>query len=295
MDKKGEIDFLSKLIKPNLGLITNISYAHIKNFKNLNQIAQAKGELIDNILPGGSMVINMDDKYYRYLLKKAKKRKLRITTYSKKKINADIILLNKKKIYKTHIINLKIKGEKKSFLIPNDLSNYTENIIATISILINYFDIEKINKNIFLGFNIPKGRGSIINIYKGSKKITIIDESYNSNPLSFKFALESFDAGYKQNNRKFLLIGNMLELGRHTKKLHMEIARYINKSKVNKTYVYGKFTKHTFNKLKPQIRGRILTNIMDIYNLINKDLPNNSFLMVKGSNSTGLNKIIQNL
>ena len=242
MDKKGEIDFLSKLIKPNLGIITNISYAHIKNFKNLNQI-QAKGELIDNILPGGSMVINMDDKYYRYLLKKAKKRKLRITTYSKKKINADIILLNKKKIYKTHIINLKIKGEKKSFLIPNDLSNYTENIIATISILINYFDIEKINKNIFLGFNIPKGRGSIINIYKGSKKITIIDESYNSNPLSLKFALERFDAGYKQNNRKFLLIGNMLELGRHTKKLHMEIARYINKSKVNKTYVYGKFTK----------------------------------------------------
>ena len=237
----------------------------------------------------------MDDKYYRYLLKKAKKRKLRITTYSKKKINADIILLNKKKIYKTHIINLKIKGEKKSFLIPNDLSNYTENIIATISILINYFDIEKINKNIFLGFNIPKGRGSIINIYKGSKKITIIDESYNSNPLSLKFALERFDAGYKQNNRKFLLIGNMLELGRHTKKLHMEIARYINKSKVNKTYVYGKFTKHTFNKLKPQIRGRILNNNMDILNLINKDLPNNSFLMVKGSNSTGLNKIIQNL
>ena len=45
MDKKGEIDKLTKLIKPNLGLITNISYAHIKNFKNLNQIAEAKGEI----------------------------------------------------------------------------------------------------------------------------------------------------------------------------------------------------------------------------------------------------------
>ena len=79
-----------------------------------------------------------------------------------------------------------------------------------------------------------------------------------------------------------------------TQKNYIKIAKYINNSKVNKTYVYGNHTKHTFNKLKPQI-GRILTNIMDIYNLINKDLPNNSFLMVKGSNSTGLNKIIQKL
>ena len=41
----------------------NISYAHIENFKNLNQIAQAKGEIIKNIIPGGAMVINRDDKY----------------------------------------------------------------------------------------------------------------------------------------------------------------------------------------------------------------------------------------
>ena len=46
MNKKGEINSLTKLIKPNLGLITNISYAHIQNFKNLNQIAKAKGEMI---------------------------------------------------------------------------------------------------------------------------------------------------------------------------------------------------------------------------------------------------------
>ena len=87
----------------------------------------------------------------------------------------------------------------------------------------------------------------------------------------------------------------MLELGKHSKKLHIEIAKYINNSKVNKTHIYGNHIKHTFNKLKPQIKGKILTNKMDIYNLINKDLPNNSLLMVKGSNSTGLNKIIQKL
>ena len=125
--------------------------------------------------------------------------------------------------------------------------------------------------------------------------MTLIDESYNSNPLSLKFALERYDYLYKKNNKKFLLIGNMLELGKYSKKLHIKIAKYINNSKINKAYVYGDQTKHTFNKLKPQIRGKILKNKMDIYKLIKNDLPNNSFLMVKGSNSTGLNKIIQNL
>ena len=62
MDKEGEIDYLTKLIKPNLGLITNISYAHVENFKNLNQIAKAKSEIITNIVSGGTMVINKDDK-----------------------------------------------------------------------------------------------------------------------------------------------------------------------------------------------------------------------------------------
>ncbi len=295
MDKKGEIHDLTKLIKPNLGLITNISYAHIENFKNLDQIANAKAEIINNILPGGTMIINMDDHYCKYFIKKAKIKKLKIITYSKNNRNADIFLIGHKRNKNKYLMNIKIKNKKKYFLVSNNLSYYKENILATISVLINYFDIEKLNKNLFLDFKIPLSRGSIINYQKKSKKLTIIDESYNSNPLSFKFALERFDTTYKDRNKKFLLVGNMLELGKHSKSLHRKIAEYINKSKLNKAYVYGNFTKHTFNKLKPQIRGKILNKYSDIMNLINKDLPNNSFLMIKGSNSTGLNNIIKNL
>ena len=52
MDKKGEINNLTKIIKPDLGIITNISYAHSKNFKNINQIADAKAEIMNNIKNG---------------------------------------------------------------------------------------------------------------------------------------------------------------------------------------------------------------------------------------------------
>ena len=78
MDKKGEIDFLSKIIKPNLAIITNISYAHSKNFKNINGIANAKSEIINNVVNGGSIILNKDDKFYSYLKTKALKRNLKI-------------------------------------------------------------------------------------------------------------------------------------------------------------------------------------------------------------------------
>ena len=86
MDKKGEIDYLTKLIKPNIGLITNISYAHIKNFKNLNQIARCKGEIINNMLKGGTMIINMDDNYFKYFIKKSKNLILILSLIVKKNI-----------------------------------------------------------------------------------------------------------------------------------------------------------------------------------------------------------------
>ena len=82
MDKKGEIDYLSKILKPNLGIITNISYAHSKNFRNINGIAEAKSEIIKNIIKGGTIILNKDDKFYNFLKTKANNQKLKIYSFS---------------------------------------------------------------------------------------------------------------------------------------------------------------------------------------------------------------------
>ena len=158
-----------------------------------------------------------------------------------------------------------------------------------------YFDVSKLNQNIFKSFKNTEGRGDYKKIKIKNKIINLIDESYNSNPLSLKSSLANFDKININKKRKHIILGDMLELGKFSKKLHIKIAKYINKSDINKIYVYGNYTKHTFNKLKPQMRGKILNNKLEILNLIKKQLPNNSFLMIKGSNSTGLNKIIKNL
>ena len=96
MDKKGEIDFLTKKIMPDVGVITNISYAHIKNFKSLNDIAEAKSEIINNITEGGSIVLNADDKYFNFLKNKSLKKKLRIISFGiKNKSNIKLVKIKK--------------------------------------------------------------------------------------------------------------------------------------------------------------------------------------------------------
>ena len=78
MSKKGEINNLSKVVKPNIAIITNIAEAHIENFKNLNHIAKAKGEIINNISSQGSLIIDRDSKFFNYFKSKAEKRKIKV-------------------------------------------------------------------------------------------------------------------------------------------------------------------------------------------------------------------------
>ena len=75
MSGAGEIDKLSRLIKPHFGIITNIGEAHIENFKNLGGIAAAKAEIINNITEKGTLILNRDDQYFSYLEKKGKVKK----------------------------------------------------------------------------------------------------------------------------------------------------------------------------------------------------------------------------
>ena len=83
----------------------------------------------------------------------------------------------------------------------------------------------------------------------------------------------------------------MLELGKYSKKLHIEAAHYINATKIDKVYVYGKNIIETFNKIKPQKRGKILNSKKDILNFVKNDIKSSEYLMIKGSNETGLSKL----
>ena len=83
----------------------------------------------------------------------------------------------------------------------------------------------------------------------------------------------------------------MLELGKFSKKLHIEAAKIVNNTNINRVYVFGKKIIYTFNKIRPQKRGKILYSSKDISNFLSNDIKDGEYLMIKGSNSTGLNNI----
>ena len=93
MSKAGEINKLTKLIKPHIGIITNIGEAHIENFKNISGIANAKSEIIKNIQKSGTIILNRDDKFFNLFLKKAKKQNLKVVSFGKSR-KSDVCLIS---------------------------------------------------------------------------------------------------------------------------------------------------------------------------------------------------------
>jgi len=291
MSKAGEIKNLTKLIKPQIGIITNIGEAHLENFKNINGIAKAKSEIIENIEFGGTVILNRDDQFFNYLQKKAKSYKLKVLTFGKHKKSDFLIkkIINKKdksKVFiniNNRIIDLEIK----------DLN--INNVLAAMAVLkelkIDLYNI----KNKFKKLESPNGRGKKHNILRYKKKFKLIDESYNANPLSVKNAIKRLSLIKKEKFNKFLVLGDMLELGSKSKVFHEELSKVINNSDIDKVFIKGKKTIFTYKHLNKNKRGNILQNNEDIDLSLKAMISDNDYLMIKGSNATGLNKFSQKM
>ena len=295
MDKKGEIDNLTKIIQPDLGVITNISYAHSKNFNNINKIAEAKAEIMNNIKKDGIIALNSDDSFYKYHKKVAIKKKLKVISFGIKNKLSNIKLIKLKKMINKFELKIKVDDFKTSFYSTNVNTNNLYNILATIAVIHSYIDIRRFKKDIFLDFKTPNGRGDLSKVKLKDKEIFLVDEAYNSNPLSLKTAIENYDKLKSKNSKKYLILGDMRELGKHSLQQHKLISEIINKTKINQVFVIGKYIKETYKGLKLSKKAQIISNKNDIINLINENLNNNDYLMIKGSNSTGLHKITKDL
>ena len=291
MSKAGEIRNLSKLIKPHIGIITNIGEAHIENFKNIKGIAAAKAEIIESIKENGTLLINRDDKFYNYLNKKAKLKKLKVVSFGKSR-KSDIFPL---KIVKgksftklfLQVINEKIYLEIKNINIHNVLASLA--VIKTLNLKLKQI------KNVFKDLEASEGRGKIHIISRYNKRFKLIDESYNANPLSVKNAIKNFNAIKKEKFKKYLILGDMLELGHKSKKYHEELSKVINNSNIDKVFIKGEKTLFTYKNLHKSKQGNILQNKDDIDLVLSSLIKNNDYLMIKGSNATELNIMSQKI
>ena len=290
MNKPGEIRKLSNLVKPYIGLITNIGEAHIENFHNLNSIAKAKAEIIENINKNGFLILNKDDKYFNFLSKIAKKRKIKVLSFGISK-KADSTLIEKKHFSNHELLHLKILNKNIFLKVKNINSLTILNILSSLLVLsILNLDLSK-KENLINIFQSVEGRGKIYTVSRYKKKFNFIDESYNANPSSVKNAIYNFSNIKKNDSKKYLLLGDMLELGKKSDIYHKNLSHFINESDIDQLFIYGKNAFKTYQKTYKAKRGNVLQNINDFDEIFANLIKKNDYLMIKGSNATGLNNL----
>ena len=283
----GEVNKLSKMVKPDIAIITNVAEAHIENFRNIKGIAKAKGEIIDNVQQNGTVILNHDDKFFNYFNKKAKSKKLNVVSFGKSK-KSDIRLIKITKNRKMNKIIINAKGEFLKLTV-KDVNIYT--VLASITVL------QELNLNLhktaqsFKSFQPSDGRGKIHKIRRYKKTFNLIDESYNANPFTVKNALNSYSKLKKNKSKKYLLLGDMLELGKRSEAYHGELSGLINKSDIDKVFIKGKKMLFAYKNLNKSKRGNICQCNQDVDLILKNIITNGDYLMIKGSNATGLNVI----
>ena len=106
-----------------------------------------------------------------------------------------------------------------------------------------------------------------------------------------KSAIENFSDIQKKGKKKYFLFGDMLELGKNSRTYHKKISKLINKSDIDKTFVYGDMALETYKSLKEKKRGEVVKDLKSFKNKISRVIKNGDFLMIKGSNATKLHEV----
>jgi len=291
-NKPGEIKPLSKLINPDIAAVTNIGYAHIEGFRNLKNTSQEKYYIYSGLKKDGVAVINNEDKYSHTIAKRNK-----IYFGYKKKSYEKLYMLIKNIFRKTDFLDIKKTNEntieirycKTSVIIKLMLHGEHNflNAACASSIAVSLgVSLAQIKSKIET-FGAVSSR---LKLHELSNNINIIDDCYNANPTSFKAALDYLS---KTVDKKIVLMGDMVELGKDSKYFHKEIGEYAKKMGVDKFISIG-----VNSKLASDIFGKDGKHFIDCNSLksyLNNNLEPNSYILIKGSRSARLEEYVDYL
>jgi UDP-N-acetylmuramoyl-tripeptide--D-alanyl-D-alanine ligase len=218
MNHKGEIALLAGLTHPDVGVYTNIGPVHIEFFGTIEKIAEAKRELLENVKPGGTIVLNADNQYVMDISRGFEGRKV---TYG---IDHDAdfrgINIRERGLLGT---SFEVSGHAFELSLPgrHNLENLLAAIAAARSIGISWGGIERGVQALKPAYH----RGIILD----AGGATIYDDTYNSNPYALGSAL-TLMAQAGVSGRRIAVIGDMLELGDKELDYHRDAGRAIPKS-----------------------------------------------------------------
>ena len=294
MNKRGEIKELSRLVSPEVGIITAIENSHLKKLKTLENVLEAKSEIIENIKKDGCFIYNADTNYSSRLRNKAEKLRIKtIISYGKSQ-NCNIQFLKKLKVNNKFLIKAKYFNKIISWEMPDLSDHWYVNSLSILG-LAKYYNLKiEALLSSFENFKLPSGRGNIISIEKWAKKFFLVDDSYNSNPSSLTKALERFNEIHCKGN-KIAILGDMKELGQDSLSFHLSMKENIEKTNIKIIFTIGKFMKKLNQSLSGNVEKKHFNKISDLEKELKNKIKSDDIILVKGSNSVGLKSLIKNI
>jgi UDP-N-acetylmuramoyl-tripeptide--D-alanyl-D-alanine ligase len=289
MNHLKEISTLTNIAKPTIAIITNVGTAHIGNLGSRENILKAKLEITEGLSKEGTIIINNDNDLLHQYLPNLEKKYYTITVGITNKSNIEAK-------------NIEEEPYSSKFTIDNTQIEINVGGIPFIyNSLIAYaigkeLDIEpnKIKESISNFKLSPHRLEKIIN----KKGVTIIDDTYNANVDSMLSAINIL--GKVKNKRKIALLADMLELGEYSEDLHRKVGESVAKNNIDilitvgplsSKYIKEEAIKNNFNK-----QNIYTFNTYDeTYKLLEELLNSNDIILLKGSNSMQISKIVDKI
>lgn len=268
----GEIDLLSSIAKPNIGVITNIGDSHLEFLKTRENVFKAKTELLNYVFSENTYIIG-DDQYL-------------------KNVVGNKIGFNRENNFV--IEDFIESNDGMSFKVEN--SEYTLNLNGKHNAL-NAGMAIAIGKRFGLtSEEIKEGLKNLhltpMRFQKIEKEDVIyINDAYNASPISMEYSLNTFDKLYN-NMKKIVVLGDMLELGEKEIEFHREIIEKALSIKCDKIYLYGERMKKAYDLLEKNDKIRCFNDKEDIVKLIASETEKVAVLL-KGSRGMKLEEIIK--
>ncbi len=288
MNHAGEIAEIAGLLRPHVGVYTNIAPVHIEHFANgIDGIAAAKRELLENVIPGGTIVVNNDNEH---VVRISKGFNGTIVTYG---VDHDAQYrarnIRERGLLGTHF-TLDAEGASREFDLAMPGRHNLDNLIAAIATAralgISWENIERGVKNVQPAYH----RGIIIE----RNGALIYDDTYNSNPYALKRTLELMTQADVQG-RRIAVIGDMLELGEHEEKFHREAGTEMPKS-IDVVIGVGKRAKWILEGAREAGFANESLHHFDnaeaAGNFLTTFIQPNDLVLLKGSRGVGLDKAV---
>ena len=281
----GEIDYLTRIAKPHVAVVTNVMPAHVEGFGSIANIARAKGEIFNGLENGGTAIINKDDVYAEQWLQKNSGRHYLTFSVTNEDDTADVwaanIIAGSRGCYRFRLcLNTDSVMVKLSLLGIHNISNALAAAACSIALGIDLRDIGKGIES----FTGDKGRLQTI---VGYNQCVLLDDSYNANPGSVAAAIDVL-AHYPQ--QKLLVLGDMGELGEDANEFHRQIGRYANEKKIDCLLTFGQLSRSCRDLFNGS--GDHFDGFDSLISAIKSQVDGDTVVLVKGSHSSHMDKVV---